>query len=90
MILQLVVFFKGVFKNRPPKPKYDTTWNTEAVLNWAEALGPLKVLDLKSLTFKLVALLALATAHRVQTLSLIKISDMTVSKSNVIIKIGAN
>ena len=81
-------FFKGVFKNRPPKPKYDTTWNTEAVLNWAEALGPLKVLDLKSLTFKLVSLLALATAHRVQTLSLIKISDMTISKSNVIIKIS--
>ncbi|XP_063915050.1 uncharacterized protein LOC135131313 [Zophobas morio] len=81
-------FFKGVFKNRPPKPKYDTTWNTEAVLNWAEALGPLKVLDLKSLTFKLVSLLALATAHRVQTMSLIKISDMTISKSNVIIKIS--
>ncbi|XP_063901621.1 uncharacterized protein LOC135121245 [Zophobas morio] len=81
-------YCQRVFKNRPPTPKYDTTWNTEAVLNWAEALGPLKVLDLKSLTFKLVSLLALATAHRVQTLSLIKISDMTVSKSKVIIKIS--
>ncbi|XP_063929894.1 uncharacterized protein LOC135142153 [Zophobas morio] len=74
-------YSQRVFKNRPPKPKYDTTWNTKAVQNWAEALGPLKVLDLKSLTFKLVSLLALATAHRVQTLSLIKISDRTVSKS---------
>lgn len=81
-------FFKGVFKNRPPKPKYDTTWNTEAVLNWAEALGPLKALDLKSLTFKLVSLLALATAHRVQTLSLIKLSDMIISKTNIIIKVS--
>ncbi|CAD6226508.1 GSCOCG00005860001-RA-CDS, partial [Cotesia congregata] len=81
-------FFKGVFKNRPPKPKYDTTWNTEAVLNWVEALGPLKTLDLKTLTFKLVSLLALATAHRVQTLSLIKLSDMIISKTNVIIKVS--
>ncbi|XP_044586107.1 uncharacterized protein LOC123266143 [Cotesia glomerata] len=80
-------FFKGVFKNRPPRPKYNEIWNTETLLNWAEALEPLHTLDQKSLTYKLVCLLALATAHRVQTLSLIKISDIIISKNNVVIKI---
>lgn len=80
-------FFKGVFKNRPPRPKYNSIWSTETVLNWAEALEPIGSLDLKLLTFKLVCLLALATAHRVQTLSLIRISNMVISTNNIIIKI---
>ena len=58
-------FLKGAFKIRPTKPKYTSIWSTEVVLKWAETLEPLESLDLKSLTFKAVILLALATAHRV-------------------------
>lgn len=80
-------FFKGVFKRRPLKPKYDVIWSSETVLKWAETLEPLEVLDLKSLTLKLVSLLALATAHRVQTMSLIKLSNIVISESGVKIMI---
>lgn len=57
------------------------------MLCWAESLEPLNTLDLKLLTYKLVCLLALATAHRVQTLSLIKISKILISEDKIIIDI---
>lgn len=69
-------FFKGVFKLRPTKPKYNTIWDVEVALKWAESLDPLSSLNLKQLTYKLALLLALATAHRVQTLSLIKLNNI--------------
>lgn len=47
----------------------------------------METLELKELTFKLVCLLALATAHRVQTLSLIKRKDISVTNDKVTIKI---
>lgn len=76
----VIRFFKGVFKNRPTRPKYHAIWNTDKV-------EPLNTLDLKRLTYKLVCLLALATAHRVQTLSLIKISKILISEDKIIIDI---
>lgn len=80
-------FLKGVFKIRPTKPKYTSIWSTEVVLKWAETLEPLESLDLKSLTFKAVILLALATAHRVQTLSVIKLNDIKFSEESLEIRI---
>ncbi|XP_077256292.1 uncharacterized protein LOC143894093 isoform X1 [Temnothorax americanus] len=80
-------FFKGVFKLRPTKAKYDSIWDIEVVLRWAEELEPLETLDLKQLTYKLVILMALATAHRVQTLALIKINNISISQEGVQITI---
>lgn len=62
-------------------------WDTEVVLKWAEDLEPLDTLDLKHLTYKLVILMALATAHRAQTLPLIKINNIFISKDGVQIRI---
>ena len=69
-------FFKGVYKRRPTKPKYDRTWDPSIVLNALTKLYPLASLSLRQLTEKLVTLLALGTGHRVQTLSLIKLSNI--------------
>lgn len=63
---------KGVFKLRPPKPKYDRIYNLDPVLKNLENLYPLGNLNLKQLTIKLLMILTLITAHRKQTLSLIK------------------
>lgn len=60
-------FFKGVYKLRPPLPKYNVTWDTSCVLNHLETMGDNNSLHLKNLTKKCVTLLALITAHRVQT-----------------------
>lgn len=85
--LFIIRFFKGIYKLRPTKPKYDSIWSTETLLKWSEEFDPLESLDLQSLTFKLVALFALATAHRVQTLSLIKIKNISSSPNGVEIRV---
>lgn len=38
-------FFKGIFKLRPTKAKYNSIWDIEVVLKWAEELEPLDILE---------------------------------------------
>lgn len=81
-------FFKGIFRLRPSKPKYDKIWNIDPVLDSFSNFYPLETLNIKQLTEKLIILLALATAHRVQTLSLININNIVCLPSGVEIKIS--
>lgn len=83
----LTRFFKGVFRLRPPAPKYDITWDTNCVLNFLSTLYPNENITLEKLTQKCITLLALVTAHRVQTLSKIKIQNIESTPSQLIIKI---
>lgn len=80
-------FLKGVFKQRPTKPKYTTTWDITPVLNYIEKLSPLKQLRLKDAAEKVATLLALTTAQRLQTLALINIENIVISNSGISIKI---
>ncbi|XP_074034042.1 uncharacterized protein [Leptinotarsa decemlineata] len=70
-------FLRGIFRSRPTFPKYNETWDPNPVLAYLSTLSPLESLTLKNLTIKLVVLLALATAQRVQTLSKIKLSNIS-------------
>ncbi|EZA52177.1 hypothetical protein X777_08690 [Ooceraea biroi] len=69
-------FFKGVFMLRPTKPKYDRIWDVSVAFQKIEEWFPLNELALDCLGERLVLLLALGTAHRAQTLALIKLSNM--------------
>lgn len=69
-------FFKGIFKLRPALPKYQSIWDVELVFKSIEAWGPLEALNLRKLSFKLVMLLALGSAFRVQSLALIKLENI--------------
>lgn len=81
-------FMKGVFKLRPIKPRYNLTWDPSTVLNYLAQKWPNEDLNLETLTKKTVTLLALVTAHRMQTLSFIKISNISIRNSRqIIIKI---
>lgn len=80
-------FFKGVFRLRPTVPKYNITWDTNIVLNFLNNLYPNEELTLASLTKKCVTLLALVTAHRVQTLSKITITNIKYNPSEIVIHI---
>lgn len=80
-------FLKGVFKQKPTKPKYNTTWDITPVLNYIEKLHPLKQLKLKDAAEKVVTLLALTTVQRLQTLALINIENISISNSGISIKI---
>lgn len=69
-------FIKGVSNIRPPNPRYSLTWNPDPVINLLGNWFPLETLELEKLTYKLVTLMALASASRVQTLSLIKVQNI--------------
>lgn len=80
-------FLRGVFKQRPTKPKYTNTWDTEIVLRYIESLQPYQSLKSQEIAEKTATLLALVSAHRLQTLALINLDNITVSSSTVEIKV---
>lgn len=80
-------FLKGVFKQRPTKPRYNTTWDVTPVLDYLEKKHPLKQLKMKDATEKVATLLALTTGQRLQTLVLINIENIETSDSGIKIKI---
>ena len=62
-------FMKGVFKAKPPKPKYYSAWNVARVLDFLKDEEPPEKIPLKMLTLKLTVLLALTTAARAHELA---------------------
>lgn len=80
-------FFKGVYRLKPPAPKYNTTWDPNLVLNYLASYFPNHSISLKDLSFKTTTLLALASAQRIQTLSLILINNISFSTDKIQIKI---
>lgn len=69
-------FMKGIFKLRPPTARYNVTWDACKVLNVFEIWKDNNQLSLHDLTLKLIGLLALTTAQRVQTLSQIRLDNI--------------
>lgn len=67
---------KGVFKLNLSRPRYDEIYDLAPVIAKIESMFPLSSLSLSELTERLVVLLALITAHRKQTLALIKITNI--------------
>ena len=55
---------KGIANERPPKPRYTTTWDVSKVTTYLLALEENKTLPLKLLTKKLLMLLALVSPER--------------------------
>lgn len=79
-------FMKGVRTRNPPKPRYNKTWDTNMVVNLLRDYDTSK---LKKLTLKLTMLLALVTAQRAQTLSVLKIEDMVDKGSDITFNISS-
>ena len=69
-------FIKEVINMRPSTPRYDVIWDPKIVLSYFTSLPENEELDLKTLSEKLVTLLALVTGHRIQTFSLINIGNI--------------
>jgi site-specific recombinase XerD len=71
----VVNFMKGVNRLRPANPRYAVTWNPDSVLSFLIKWKNEKC-NLRQITLKTVALLALSTGQRVQTLACIKIKNV--------------
>lgn len=80
-------FFKGGFKLKPPAPRYDSIWDPGIMLELIKSWGPTKELDLRRLTFKVTMFLALYSAFRIQSLSLIKLNNIKCLISGIEIRI---
>lgn len=80
-------FFKGVYRLRPCRPKYNKIWDISTVLKYLSNWHIIENLDFGQLTEKTIMLLALGTGHRVQTFSLIKIENIKISSEGIEIKI---
>ena len=79
---------KGIFASRPALPKVTVVWDTEIVLKYLKRLSPCHRLILPVLTWKLAVLTALLTGQRAQSLHLMDIRNMTVSKSKIKFRFG--
>ena len=83
---------KGYFNLKPVKPRISFTWDASIVLRYLVILFPLSELSLKLLTLKLIALIALTTAARAQTISaldiqyLVKFMDRYVFQIQTLLK----
>lgn len=74
---------KGAYKSRPCTPKYTSTWDPQVVLNFISNWFPNEDLTIEKITKKLAILLAICTAHRVQTLALIKTSNIKINSRGI-------
>ena len=55
---------KSFFKQRPPLPKYQNTFDVTMVMRYVMDMGPAAALDLKCLTYKTLFLVAFSTLSR--------------------------
>ena len=69
-------FMKGVFRSRPPVPRYESTWDVHIVLSHLGSFAVASELNLKDLTLTLVMLMALVSAQRTQSLYLLDLNFM--------------
>ena len=67
---------KGIFQEKPPRPKYTEIWDVSIVLSHLQSLSPVDKLSLMELTLKLLVLTLLASSQRGQTVHLLSIDHM--------------
>ena len=66
LVIQLL---KGMFNNRPPKPRYSHTWEVSLMTTYLASLGSNRSLSLKQLSWKLAMLFSLTCPERVSALT---------------------
>ena len=71
-------------------PRYQDTWDVKPVLAKLKQMEPLQTLSLKDLTMKLVMLMALTQAARVQTLHLLVLRNISIKEDSISVWLGDN
>ena len=75
--------FKYFYKEKPLRSKYFTYWPVKDLLNFLSELHPPSELSLKNLTLKTLALIALTSSDRGQTIHLMDIENTTLSEDSI-------
>ena len=71
--------FSFFYKSRPSFPRYTCTWDVGQVFRFLAKWHPPAALSLKQLTLKTVALVALTSSDRAQTLQALRVDMVTAS-----------
>ena len=82
------MFMAGAFNEKPPQPKYTSTWDVNKVLQFVKGLGENAILTDKLLTMKLVMLLTLTNVKRAHELQFINPSLMEDYGDRVVLHIA--
>ena len=80
-------FLKGVFQTRPALPRYTQIWDINQVLAYLRHMSPVEKLTLKDLTVKVTMLLMVLSGQRIQTIQMLSLEFMTLTKSTVMFKV---
>ena len=80
---------KGVYNQRPPMPRYSTTWDVGVVTKHIAAMGGNESLSLKQLSQKLVVLMALVAASRTSELKALDIRFRTYKPDGVLFRLAS-
>ena len=75
--------FKYFYRTRPKKAKYFVYWPVQNLLNYLKSLYPLGSLSLKILTMKTLALVALSSSDRGQTINKMDIKNMHIGEESL-------
>ena len=79
--LRVSRLMKGIFQEKPPRPKYTEIWDVSIVLAYLQSLSPVNTMSLKELTLKLSVLILLVSGQRGQTVHLLNINYMVFSNN---------
>ena len=77
---------KGVFNERPPRPKYEYVWKVDQVLNYLKKEGPTEPLSLQCLTLKMVTLFVLTHPSRGADLAELDLNNRFYTPEEVVFK----
>ena len=82
-------FMTGLFNQKPALPRYSETWDPQIVLNHLKTFPAIDDMSLKQLTLKLVMLMALLSAQRVQTLQSLSLEEMSTLPGKYVFRISS-
>ena len=83
-------FITGLlFNQKPALSRYSETWDPQIVLNHLKTFPAIDDLSLKQLTLKLVMLMALLSAERVQTLQSLSLEEMSTLPGKYVFRISS-
>ena len=74
----------GVFKKRPPQPKYTVILDVSKVINYISTLGDNEHLSTKITALKLAALLDILSSNRASELTYLDIRHIAFEKNSVV------
>ena len=75
---------KGIWREKPPRPKYNTTWSVDTILSYYSKENiPSKDLDLKGLTIKVALLLSINMIGRADDLNCLLAENYAESHSKI-------